>query len=1011
MSDAYTPRTKVDDSQFQGIINIYTTERVVPIEKPLPDVGDAVTVEWGKFLNHIIIARGESPMGNSSQKKMWVAHLHVPASFAEQDSYNFSHAGADAMSRFYVMRRADYLKKSGAPPVREYLTMLPEVGVDEDPLFPGYVFATESVSKIGTDPNSIFIVIERIYMLSPKVAQSYDDDLDTDVTVTTEVIPAKTGASSSAPGMVVEIQPGNSFYDLKVTTACASTTYPRKLPSIPADIPYRFPALLRGMELVAVWARAESQEAAPAYKEAWYFSYDMVKPTTGPYEARVLRFLAADPDALRTDYPIQKIVTVNENIAIARCWAQASNLGNSAFADASQIEIPECIHGDIEIENADTISVGQNKTSLPATPGFQAFAAATTMVVGYEPRKTRYGLYEISITEMNVTGVYNGETVPFGTEGGDTGANSPPTGVPRPMTPTATVADDNTAITGKTSPFAEVSAKMGTVTLGRVMSDENGNYRVPLEPVFPDPQNVVVRARRSGVQSLPTPVTLHDLAPAAPSAAIAADLGSVSGVTEPRATIHIVIDAVAQVETATVVGTITLEGDATFTVTSALIPGSPLVLQVPLLDADSATAVAAKAAAVIAVTPAVNSHYIPAATGEALSLTARVAAMNDVTLNIAYDNGDCTGLTADANSDNTVPGRGAVSVTADENGNWNYDFHPALASGEVLTITASDGGGTSAPTLVVASASPPVLVSADFATGSYNTIVAAVELEDLPDMAVATVQAYLGDEAVGTAVIDGTGDWPITLVRPMIRGEVLQVVVRVVLAEAEDGVVRSNSIFVVAEDLALEKPTFTKTAIGYVGVLPAGADSIVVRLVDDADEIPATVHSNGNFVFTLPGRNGERYEIIARYPVGDSDPVYEYAEVIDPGPVYILPIATVGAAIWPNRDWYPAVLNKSTHGMKEWERLVRENTTSRSMYVYIPWWEPGMQVSITFPGQALDDITDMPGNPGTGLGVRYPVPIAPNLPLLVEAMVSLPDGRTVRASFDRSADFLIAMKF
>lgn len=113
---------------------------------------------------------------------------------------------------------------------------------------------------------------------------------------------------------------------------------------------------------------------------------------------------------------------------------------------------------------------------------------------------------------------------------------------------------------------------------------------------------------------------------------------------------------VAQVETAAIVGTITATGDATFTLTSAIVTGSPLAISVPVLVDDTPTIVAAKAAVVFNATAAVSAHFTATSNVADLILTAKKAAANDATLNIAYTNGTCTGLTPDATSNDTTAG-------------------------------------------------------------------------------------------------------------------------------------------------------------------------------------------------------------------------------------------------------------------------------------------------------------------------------------------------------------------
>jgi hypothetical protein len=111
---------------------------------------------------------------------------------------------------------------------------------------------------------------------------------------------------------------------------------------------------------------------------------------------------------------------------------------------------------------------------------------------------------------------------------------------------------------------------------------------------------------------------------------------------------------VLQVETATVVGTITLAGNATFTITGSGITGSPF--SVPVALNDTADIVAAKAAAVLNAASGINTLYTAIAEGAKLILRKITAVADDATLNVAIANGTCTGLTAAPTSANTTAG-------------------------------------------------------------------------------------------------------------------------------------------------------------------------------------------------------------------------------------------------------------------------------------------------------------------------------------------------------------------
>lgn len=123
---------------------------------------------------------------------------------------------------------------------------------------------------------------------------------------------------------------------------------------------------------------------------------------------------------------------------------------------------------------------------------------------------------------------------------------------------------------------------------------------------------------------------------------------------------------VLQVETVNVVGTITGAGDATVTVTAAGMAGSPIAVSVAVAVDDTATLVAAKIAAAMTAHAVIGAFFtITSSVADAI-FTAKQSAANDATMNIAYTNGTCTGLTPDATSTDTTAGvkgdwRGAES--------------------------------------------------------------------------------------------------------------------------------------------------------------------------------------------------------------------------------------------------------------------------------------------------------------------------------------------------------------
>lgn len=1062
-SDAYTPATTQDDSLFQGFITLYRTQRAVPAEMPLPDRGTVVGTGWGDaFADHIIIARGLVP--DKSLRVMWIQHMAKPLSFAAQDAYNFAEDGTQ-LTRVYVMLRSQYL--AGYAPDQEppgVATLLASGSDDDEEEIEvpfanlGYCYTGEKVDRIGTDPDSIFVAITRTWVQKTKVRKFYDDDIDSDILETTTIIAKGAGSASSSAGEVTRIDPGDRFIDYQVTQTVVGFSESKQLRSLMADVPYRFPMLMTSAAIVGCAALADSETAAAAYNESFYFSYNLVEPTIGPYEARILRFLVANPDTLRGTYPIQKFVTRREIMATCRAYYIASAKGNTAVAQAEEREVPPSIHGEIEIINADTISIGQSTDTLLATPNFAALTAMAVMNVGYEPKKTRYGLYLIEITQINVTGLYSGVTVPFPPNGdpkGDTGAGVIETGITPPKVKAAAFSADNKTIAGVADKNSEITVKLGKVVYGTAMSDSTtGAFSIAISPVVRDAVDFSVRARRSGVFSTARIVTSYDLAPLKPSVTISPDLGSAYGTTESGATINLYVNLGAQTETLTIPDKVaqliglgvyrdrtdifaTHTGEAKLTlIASVLGAESPLVVPFSVTDGDSDNEMAAKAADALNANPVFsqlflaigdrgdsglgdpNNLYIqvrnPTSVHSDLSIsiangspdpilvehdssdypitgfpgnsdvlttgavgmlfltvtsslfpsgqrvnlavpvgknaeqiaTAAVFALQhsvvnnkytisgwdgvhgtsrdvilktrdpaptDGFLNIALYANPFSGATSQPFSADTTTSGVSYTTVANEQGDWFIAFSPALINGDVITVTATDGGGTSEAATAKASATPPSLLTAVFPPGDYNTISGTAT----PNGAI--VIASYRDAEKGRATISG-GAFAINFATNYIHGESFEVHAAI----SGDESVRSASRYATAANLHLEKvsldpnPAYPGDLNQFVGKAPVddagGYATIVSQLETGGPEYTVTPFANGRFSLALPGFNGEVWLVWARYAVGDSDPISEFLPTVSakPAPIHfhyqgsLAPVPSTTNGLWDPESGYPA---------------------------------------------------------------------------------------------------------
>lgn len=124
-----------------------------------------------------------------------------------------------------------------------------------------------------------------------------------------------------------------------------------------------------------------------------------------------------------------------------------------------------------------------------------------------------------------------------------------------------------------------------------------------------------------------------------------------------------------QADTAVAAGTIGTSGNLSVTVTGGLI--SATTINVAVLSGDTAEVWGAKVSTAINADPTISAHYkatsatllstsgTPTTT---LSLSTKVNAANDTTLNLAIANGTASGVTAVVSSTNAVTGGGSASV-------------------------------------------------------------------------------------------------------------------------------------------------------------------------------------------------------------------------------------------------------------------------------------------------------------------------------------------------------------
>jgi hypothetical protein len=155
---------------------------------------------------------------------------------------------------------------------------------------------------------------------------------------------------------------------------------------------------------------------------------------------------------------------------------------------------------------------------------------------------------------------------------------------------------------------------------------------------------------------------------------------------------------VYQVETATVVGTITLAGDATVIVTAAGMTGSPKTKAVAVALSDDASAIATKIRAALNADTAVTALYTVGGSGADITLTRKTYAADDNTLNISLADGTCVGITTAGSSANTTAGVQVDTVSVGIGTKFGLPHIVAFAS---MLLVKLFGGSADTGTLAV----------------------------------------------------------------------------------------------------------------------------------------------------------------------------------------------------------------------------------------------------------------------------------------------------------------------
>jgi len=172
-----------------------------------------------------------------------------------------------------------------------------------------------------------------------------------------------------------------------------------------------------------------------------------------------------------------------------------------------------------------------------------------------------------------------------------------------------------------------------------------------------------------------------------------------------------------QVETATVVGTISAAGvgNATVIITAKTLIGTPLTISVPVANNDTASTVAGKIRTVLSANSAINTKFTVGGTGVSVRLTKIACDETDTTLNISINNGTCSGLTAAPTSANTTAGSTFTKLV-------DIVSHPDMGSSPSKLDTTTQTETKVKTSILGLQDAPDLTFEANYTKTSFNAI-------------------------------------------------------------------------------------------------------------------------------------------------------------------------------------------------------------------------------------------------------------------------------------------------
>lgn len=347
--------------------------------------------------------------------------FYYAARRANQDDYNFELRDGAELVRTYVIKRADY----NSTPVDANTFAIPDGGT-LDTLFTDYGFAGDSITSLGEPLSSIYIAVQRRYIVAEINEQIYEPSLETVVNIRKTVKPSgytlADDALVNSAGNVYEVRHGNNYHDVLIWRyLSAGDLADRTLPTIYGAQKFDgLPPRLDSADMVyrSAWVTRTTDAGTSAqFSEDFFIDFNISPASSGPFKTRIERIITSAPETAINFFVTDAILlpTIKqEDVSVA--YAAWSTDPPAARAVARQYRVPPSFHEAVAI-SINGVNGGSDRTPLtldrvispstiPANPTDFTDDLTGTYLIDVDVQKIAMEMFLVTATKLVLDGIY-----------------------------------------------------------------------------------------------------------------------------------------------------------------------------------------------------------------------------------------------------------------------------------------------------------------------------------------------------------------------------------------------------------------------------------------------------------------------------------------------------------------------------------------------------------------------------------------------------------------------------